>query len=49
MKLKSEKCTFGIKDRKFLGYIVLKKDIEANLESIKEILDMEAPIYFNDI
>lgn len=32
MKLNPEKCTFGIKAEKFLGYIVSERGIKANLE-----------------
>ncbi len=43
MKLNPEKCTFGIKVGKFLGYIVLERGIEANPEKIKIIIDMKSP------
>lgn len=38
MKLNPEKYTFGLKARKFLGYIDSKRGIEANPEKIKAII-----------
>ncbi|XP_050207633.1 uncharacterized protein LOC126657052 [Mercurialis annua] len=43
MKLNPEKCAFGIKAGKFLGYLVSQRGIEANPEKIQAILDMVAP------
>ena len=43
MKLSPAKCAFGVSSRKFLGYMVLNKGIEANLEKIQAVLDMQFP------
>lgn len=43
MKLNLEKCVFDVFARKFLGFIVNHRSIEANLEQIKAILDMNLP------
>ena len=34
MKLNPAKCAFGVSSRKFLGYMVLNRGIEANPEKI---------------
>lgn len=43
MKLNPAKCVFGISSEKFLGFMVNNRGIEANLNKIKDVLDMEAP------
>jgi hypothetical protein len=43
LKLNPEKCVFGVKKGKFLGYLVSKKGIEANPSKIEAILRMEPP------
>ena len=43
MKLNSVKCTFGVSAGKFLGFIVNNREIEANLDKIKAVLDMPSP------
>ena len=43
MRLNLEKCTFGVKAEKFLGYMISQRGIEANLEKIKAILEMPSP------
>ena len=43
MKLNPSKCAFRIASRKFLGFMVSHKGIEANPEKIKAILDMQPP------
>ena len=40
MRLYPKKCTFGVRSGKFLGYIISKKGIRANLDKIKAIMDM---------
>lgn len=40
MKLNPKKCVFGMKLRKFLGFIVSKNGIEPNLEKLKALTDM---------
>ena len=43
MKLNPAKCTFGVSVRKFLGFIVNNRGIEANPDKIKVVLDMPLP------
>jgi hypothetical protein len=43
LKLNPEKCVFGVKKGKFLGYLVSTKGIEANPNKIEAILRMEPP------
>jgi hypothetical protein len=41
--LNLEKCVFGVSTGKLLGYIVSVRGIEANLEKICAMIDMEPP------
>ena len=43
MKLNPSKCVFGVVSRKFLGFMVSQRGIEANLEKVQAILDMMSP------
>jgi hypothetical protein len=43
LKLNPEKCVFGVKKGKFLGYLVSTKGIKANPSKIEAILRMEPP------
>jgi hypothetical protein len=43
LKLNLEKCVFGVKKGKFLGYLVSTKGIEDNPSKIEAILRMEPP------
>ena len=43
MKLNPAKCAFGVSARKFLGFIVNHRGIEANPDKIKMVLDMLSP------
>jgi hypothetical protein len=43
LKLNPEKCVFGVTRGKILGCIVSTKGIEANLDKIKAILQMQPP------
>ena len=43
MKLNLTKCAFGVSVRKFLGFIVNSRGIEANPDKIKVVLDMLPP------
>ena len=40
MKLNPTKCAFGVSVRKFLGFIVNSRGIDANPNKIKVVLDM---------
>jgi hypothetical protein len=43
MKLNLAKCAFRVSVRKFLGFIVSQRGIEANPEKIQAIMDMQPP------
>ena len=43
MKLNPSKCAFGVSSGKFIGFMVSHRRIEANLEKIQVILNMEPP------
>ena len=43
MKLNPSKCAFGVALRKFLGFMVSQRGIEANLKKVRAILDMTSP------
>ncbi|GJS82150.1 reverse transcriptase domain-containing protein [Tanacetum coccineum] len=43
MKLNPKKCSFGIEEGKFLGYIVTSEGIRANPEKTKAVMDMPSP------
>ena len=43
MKLKPTKCAFGVSVRKFSGFIINSRGIEANLEKIRVVLNMQPP------
>ncbi|GJY15657.1 reverse transcriptase domain-containing protein [Tanacetum coccineum] len=43
MKLNPKKCSFGMEEVKFLGYIVTFEGIRANLEKTKAVVNMPSP------
>lgn len=43
MKLNPSKCAFGVSSEKLLRFMVSQRGIEANLEKIHALLDMESP------
>ena len=43
MKLNPTKCAFGVSARKFFGFMVNSRGIEANPNKIKVVLDMHPP------
>ena len=43
MKLNPTKCAFEVSEGKFLGFIVNSREIEANPDKIKVVLDMQPP------
>ena len=43
MKLNPGKCAFGVTAGKFLGFIVLQRGLEANLDKIRAIIEMKPP------
>ena len=49
LKLNPEKCAFGVKQGKFLGFIISQREIEANPEKIKAIMSMEPPKKLSEV
>ena len=49
MKLNPAKCAFGVSTRKFLGFVVNNRGIEANLDKIKAVLDMPPPSNIKEV
>ena len=49
MKLNPTKCAFGVSTGKFLGFIVNNREIEANPDKIKAVLDIRPPSNTNEI
>ena len=49
LKLNPTKCAFGVSAGKFLGFIVNNRGIEANLDKIKAVLDMQPPLNTKEI
>src|SRR5262249_4199502 len=43
LKLNLAKCVFGVQSKKFLGYLVTRRGIEANPEKIQAIINLERP------
>ncbi|XP_021719373.1 uncharacterized protein LOC110687054 [Chenopodium quinoa] len=41
MKLNPEKCVFGVRSGKFLGFMVSERGIDANLYKVNEVLQMK--------
>ena len=49
MKLNPAKCTFGVSSRKFLGFMVSQRGIEANPEKVRAILEMSSPKMIKEV
>jgi hypothetical protein len=49
LKLNPEKCTFGVPSGKLLRYLVSHRGIEANLDKIKAIDEIQAPRRIKDV
>ena len=49
IKLNPEKCAFGVKAGKLLGFLVSERGIEANPEKIRAIQDMKPPQSARDV
>jgi hypothetical protein len=49
LKLSPEKCVFGVTKGKILGCLISAKRIEANLDKIRAIREMEEPKTKKDI
>ncbi|XP_071916083.1 uncharacterized protein [Coffea arabica] len=49
MMLNPKKCVFGVTSRKFLGYLVSRRGIEANPDKVKAIQEMSPPRCIRDV
>ena len=49
IKLNPNKCVFGVKAGKFLGFMISHRGIEANPEKMEAILNMKAPKTLNEL
>ena len=49
IKLNLDKCVFGVKARKFLGFMISHRGIEANPEKMEAILNIKAPKTLNEL
>ena len=43
IRLNLAKCAFGVSSRKFLGFMISQRGIEANPKKVKAILEMTSP------
>ena len=48
VKLNPKKCTFEVASKKFLGYPVTQRGIEADPDQISAILNMRSPTYMKE-
>ena len=49
MRLNPSKCVFGVASRKFLGFMVSQRGIEANPKRVRAIIDMASPKTVKDV
>ena len=49
IKLNPDKCVFGVKIEKFLGFMISHRGIKANPEKMEAIMNMKAPKTLNEI
>jgi hypothetical protein len=49
LRLNPEKCVFGIQKEKVLGCLISTKGIEANLDKIKALIEMQDPVSVKDV
>jgi hypothetical protein len=49
LNLNPEKCVFGIHKGKVSGYLISIKGIEANLDKIKALVEMQDPVSVKDV
>ena len=49
MKLNPSKCVFDVALRKFLGFMVSQRGVEANLKKIRAIIEMAPPKNIKDV
>jgi len=49
LKLNPEKCMFGVEASKFLGFLLIKRGIEANPEKCAAVIAMRSPISVKEV
>ena len=49
MRLNPDKCAFGVKSEKFMGYMITHRGIEANLEKVQAVIDMQSPSSIKEV
>ena len=49
LKLNPEKCVFGVESRKFLGFLLTKRGIEADPDKCAAIIGMRCPINVKEV
>lgn len=49
MRLIPTKCMFGVQAEKSLGFMFTKRDIEANPEKFRAIINMRSPSNVNEV
>jgi len=49
LRLNPEKCTFGVNDGKFLGFMLTQRGIEANPEKCQAIINMRSPVTVKEV
>jgi len=49
LKLNLEKCVFGVKARKFLGFMLTERGIEVNPDKCQAIINMKSPSYMREV
>ena len=49
MRLNPKKCAFRVKASKFLGFMITKRGIEANLDKCRAIIDKRSPSLIKEV
>jgi len=49
LKLNHDKCVFGVEARKFLGFLLTERGIEANLDKCTTIIKMRSPANVKEV
>ncbi|GKE59204.1 hypothetical protein Tco_1498389 [Tanacetum coccineum] len=49
MKLNPKKCSFGVEEGPFLGYLITKQGIKANPSKVKAVTDLDQSRTLKDI
>ena len=49
LKLNPEKCVFRVEAGKFLGFLLIEKGIEANLDKCVAIIEMRSPATVKEV